>query len=194
MSMLADGNIGGMSTFQLVMLGAAAIGLTVVMRSTFRRVTNVHSHPRQTARTQYAKTEKENKLRRDAEQVIIELDQLARQVHGRLDTRFAKLEAVIRDADERIDRLSRLVRKVDGGLGVDVTVDDQAAADPASTDAKNAENRYDAVYRLADGGLAAIDIAREVGTTTGEVELILSLRKTKARADRSLDVPSFGRT
>jgi hypothetical protein len=50
------------------------------------------------------------------------------------------------------------------------------------------------VYRLADGGLTAIDIAREVGTTTGEVELILSLRKTRARAERDLDVPSFGRT
>lgn len=194
MSMLADGNLGGMSTAQLAMLGAAVIGLTIVMRSTFRRVTNVAAQPRQTARTMHAKIERENKLRRDAEQVMIELDQLARQVHGRLDTRFAKLEAVIRDADERIDRLSRLVRKVDGGPGVDVTLDDDDAAVVPSADAKNSGERYDAVYRLADGGLTAIDIAREVGTTTGEVELILSLRKTRARAERDLDVPSFGRT
>jgi hypothetical protein len=191
MTLLAAGGIGGMTTGQLVMLGAAVIGLTIVMRSTFRRVTNMASQPRASARSLYANAQNESKLRRDAEQVMIELDQLARQVHGRLDTRFAKLEAVIRDADERIDRLSRLVREADGVPGVDVMVDD--AHSEAVVHTSNADNRYDAVYRLADGGLSPIDIAQEVGTTTGEVELILSLRKTKARAERGPDVPTLGR-
>ena len=171
---LADGGIGGVSGTQLAMLGLAVIALTVVVRSTLRRVTRVRSQPRPSARARYS--------------VMIELDQLARQIHGRIDTRFAKLEAVIRDADERIDRLSRLVRETDGSPACDVTLDRQDPHAPPEPDPGVSDERYAAVYRLADGGLSATEIASEVGKTAGEVELILALRKVRDRAGRSADL------
>ena len=185
---LADGGIGGVSGTQLAMLGLAVIALTVVVRSTLRRVTRVRSQPRPSARALYSGMEKTGEVTRDVEQVMIELDQLARQIHGRIDTRFAKLEAVIRDADERIDRLSRLVRETDGSPACDVTLDRQDPHAPPEPDPGVSDERYAAVYRLADGGLSATEIASEVGKTAGEVELILALRKVRDRAGRSADL------
>jgi len=187
---LADGNLSGMNLSQLIMLVLAVIGLTIVMRSTLRRVTRTSAEPQRTARALYADLDKEGKLRRNVEQVMIELDQLARQVHGRLDTRFAKLETVIRDADDRIDRLSRLIRLAEGAPAVDLAVEGDPFLEPSEPSAAGPAGRYDAVYRLADGGLSAIEIAQEVGTTTGEIELILSLRKTRARAEQRAGSPA----
>jgi hypothetical protein len=50
------------------------------------------------------------------------------------------------------------------------------------------DDRHAAIYRLADGGLSPAQIGQEVGKTTGEVELILALRRAKREADKSTDV------
>ncbi|MCH7883883.1 MAG: DUF2802 domain-containing protein, partial [Planctomycetes bacterium] len=101
-----------------------------------------------------------------------------------MDTRFAKLEMVIRDADERIENLSRLVRAAQGSPTLDVTLE-EAVPDPPPPEEKEIDDeRYAPIYRLADSGLAAAEIAREVDRTTGEIELILSLRRTRRQANR----------
>jgi hypothetical protein len=126
---------------------------------------------------------------------MVELDQLARQVHGKLDTRFAKLEAVIRDADERIDQLARLLRESSGKGTLDVTIDDEPFEAPRPESASAAglvtpekpltprgERNRQVIFDLADDGVEPVEIAQRVGRTTGEVELILSLRKAAAGA------------
>ncbi len=40
-----------------------------------------------------------------------------------------------------------------------------------------ADASHQEVYELADGGLSAVDIARKLDKPTGQVELILNLRR-----------------
>ena len=110
--------------------------------------------------------ENKERLRRDLELLIGELQDLSRKVTAEIDTRFTKLETAIRDADRRIAVLNRLSR----GMG---THDAAAAGDNTDQDL-----RYAVVYELADAGFSPIDIARDLGKTPGEIELILNLRRT----------------
>lgn len=191
---LVGADASGFGALQMLMLAGGVLGLGVVMRSTFRRVGRSRQQPRTSARRVYAGLTEETGARRDVERVMVELDQLARQIHGRIDTRFAKLEAVIRDADQRIDQLSRLLRETKGVPTLDLTVDGETpagsrspGAQPSSAPApetNDTDSRHAAIYRLADSGLSADQIAERVSETVGEVELILALRRTKRDAAR----------
>jgi len=187
---IADGSTG-ISAGQTVLLVLGLVGLTIVMRSTYRRVGRSRAQPRTSARERYAGLQQQHEVKSDVENVMLELDQLARQIHGRIDTRFAKLEAIIRDADERIERLSRLTRAAEGAPTLDVTLEHEDPYEDRSCDTPDLDGPHAPVYRLADDGLSAADIAQEVGKTTGEVELILALRKTRREAARPLDPVPF---
>lgn len=176
--------LAGLSSTQAVLLAMALVGLTIVMLSTRKRIAKSRQPPGASMRRRYEQAQERNKAGRDIETVMVELDQLARQVHGRLDTRFAKLEMIIRDADERIENLSRLVRAAQGSPTLDLTLE-EAVPDPPPLEEKEIDDeRHAPIYRLADSGLAAAEIALEVDRTTGEIELILSLRRTRRQANR----------
>lgn len=176
--------LAGLSSTQAVLLAMALVGLTIVMLSTRKRIAKSRQPPGASMRRRYEQAQERNKAGRDIETVMVELDQLARQVHGRLDTRFAKLEMIIRDADERIENLSRLVRAAQGSPTLDLTLE-EAVPDPPPLEEKDIDDeRHAPIYRLADSGLAAAEIALEVDRTTGEIELILSLRRTRRQANR----------
>jgi len=103
-------------------------------------------------------------LRQDLESLVVELEELARKINAQIDTRFAKLEAVIRDADRRIAVLERLTRQAE-----------QASRSPREQ-APPDNAQHEVVYKLADDGKTPIEIARQLGRTPGEIELILNLR------------------
>ena len=174
--------IGSLDPVQLGMFVAAAAGLTMVMVSTYRRQQRSARSETPTVRQRYDDSRRQTSAKRELEQVMLELDQLARQVHGRLDTKLARLEIVIRDADARIERLSRLMRSAQGGDSVDATLESEAPRAASETPAEP-ERTHGDVCRLADQGRSPSQIAREVGKPVGEVELILALRKTKAAAE-----------
>ena len=179
---LAAGVFEGTTASQMVMLAVGVVGLLVLLGSTRRRVRRSQRSSDVSVRERYADLQHEASSSRDVETVMRELDQLSRQIHGRLDTKLAKLEAVIRDADERIDRLSRMARAGNGAGAVDVTLDpeDPPAATPRGSESE--DSPHASVYQLADGGRSSIEIAETLGRATGEVELILSLRKTKQQS------------
>ena len=130
-------------------------------------------------------------VERDMSNLLVEFAEMARQMTGQLDTRAAKLEALLREADEKIAELRALSegRPVAGGGGralVEANVREAAAValseavavgrlafdtGPGAIDPRHAE-----VYDLADEGRSAQDIARQTGRPSGEVELILALR------------------
>lgn len=181
---------------QIALMAIVVAGLSIYMIATRNRVRKSMNQPRGASRERYEELSRRTQLTRDLEEVMNDLDELARQVNGKLDVRFAKLEAVIRDADERIDQLNRLLRRASGRDTIDVTVsEDATAGDPApgggdvvppsgtpdravGKDAQHAE-----VYNLADRGLNAVDIAEQTKRTAGEVELILALRRARLAAD-----------
>jgi hypothetical protein len=177
-----------MSTSQIIMLAAAVVGLTILMLSTRRKLRDHQQRTHPTARERFTELEREVKTTRNVEEVMLELDQLSRQIHGRLDTKFAKLEAIIRDADQRIAELSRLLRASSGGAAFDVTVEATGADEPPpDSSSECADHPRAAVYRLAESGLSPSQIAEKVGKPLGEVELILALQRAKQQAAESLE-------
>ena len=98
--------------------------------------------------------------------LLVELEQMARQMTAQLDTRAAKLELLLKEADQKIAALSAAGQ---------VTCERPAAA-------PNIENpRHAEVYELVDQGLDARQIARQLDRPHGEIELILALRGEGAR-------------
>ncbi|MFZ4573101.1 MAG: hypothetical protein ACOYN0_01810 [Phycisphaerales bacterium] len=80
-------------------------------------------------------------------------DQVTRELIAELDRRAADLEVLIANADERIKTLRE------------------------STASQTQDPLHARIYALADAGRRPIDIAKETGCPTGQVELILSLRR-----------------
>ena len=110
----------------------------------------------------------ERSAERRMQSLVLELEELARTMGGQLDTKSAKLERLIADADERIERLeaarSRAVPVVDAGPR-------------ASESGLAALDRHADIYALADAGKRPAEIAAKVNRPAGEVELILALRR-----------------
>jgi hypothetical protein len=125
-------------------------------------------------RTPPAASKSQDRLRRDLEALMVELQDLSRKISAEIDTRFAKLEAAMRDADRRIATLTRLNRKTGQPSGHGVPA--EPGASPPPEDIAEPDLRHAIVYELADTGLKPVDIARQLGKTTGEIELILNLR------------------
>ena len=117
-------------------------------------------------------------VERQMESLLVELSQMARQITAQLDTRTAKLEALIKEADDKITRLC-------GGATAAPGVSERPIpATPAEAGRdvapRNADDpRHAAVYDLADAGLSAGQIAQRLSRPSGEVELILALRPGK---------------
>lgn len=117
----------------------------------------------------------------DMQALLAELQDLSRKINAQIDTKFAKLETAIADADRRIEALQRLSHAVRGEPTLDVTVGEDTQADPqpglrAAPAEAGLQDRHAAVYELADEGKSAVEIAQALGRTPGEIELILALR------------------
>jgi hypothetical protein len=131
-------------------------------------------------------------VERQMSDLLVELSEMARQITAQLDTRAAKLELLIKDADERIAELRSLgesgatleprprdkwsvkgesvARLPERGLQA------SPSEGPQTVTSSDADPRHAAVYLLADQGRSAAEIARQLGRPGGEIELILALR------------------
>lgn len=110
---------------------------------------------------------KERAVERQMEGLVVELSNMTRQISAQLDTRAAKLEQLIQDADQRIETLRHLGN---GGLP---TAPPSASME---TVASMPDPRHAEIYSLADQGRDALQIATQLDRPRGEVELILALR------------------
>jgi hypothetical protein len=107
-------------------------------------------------------------LEKQMTELLVELEQMARQMTAQLDTRAARLEMLIREADEKINELRA------GGAARSESAPRPRLPSgdiPPLPDPRHAE-----VYRLADQDLSTSQIARQLGRPYGEIELILALR------------------
>jgi len=105
-------------------------------------------------------------VERQMENLLVELSEMARQLSAQLDTRSAKLESLIREADEKIAQLQGQPP--------------QAAPAEPQAPATELDTRHVEVYELADSGLGATQIAQKLARPAGEIELILALRPRRA--------------
>jgi len=93
--------------------------------------------------------------------VMRDAEELAGLLAGQIDRQAARLERLITEADARIRRLERI----------------EAATPRPPTREPAVDPLNQQVYEMADEGLPAVDIARQLNQHTGKVELILALRQ-----------------
>ncbi len=172
----------GATEFQnyALLLGVVLL-VIIMMRLTARKQRQSGSTPQSHARDHVAKLKEEHAAKGDMRELMVELQDLSRDINAQIDTRFAKLEVSIRAADERIDLLERLSRAAEGRPTIDTVVsgdDELPPLLPEQPHVERSEPPHARIYDLADGGRNSIQIAQETGKTPGEIELILSLRES----------------
>lgn len=130
----------------------------------------------------------ERATERAMQSLVIELEKMSRQIGAQLDTKAAKLEVLIGQADERIAQLNRLGRR-DENLGfanisavraseLATRLTDGLIAGRIGAEASGlaALAKHREIYDLADNGQDVAAIAGKLHRPKGEVELILALR------------------
>ena len=140
-----------------VMVWAGVIVIIVVML----RLSRVRRRKLEESRGNAAGESPEARLKATMEELSVKLLEMSRSLNAQLDTKMRALGALLTKADETAARLERLL------------------AEKRETPACESPTRFDDIYRLADEGKGAAEIARLKNLQSGEVELILNLRRKK---------------
>ncbi|CAG1003279.1 hypothetical protein PHYC_03054 [Phycisphaerales bacterium] len=93
-----------------------------------------------------------------------DMKELTERLATELDARAERLERLLDAADQRIAELDKAIAR---GMEVKPLARPHGQVDPAFAE----------VYELADQGLRPVEIARRTQRPTGQVELILNLRR-----------------
>lgn len=174
----------GTNTVQLVMIILGIAALAFLLISTRRRIMNSTRQPTETPREQFARMGGLSRTTREVERVMAELDSLSREIHGRIDTKLARLEKLLRDADQRIALLSQPVdSSADRGSRLEVLLEQEEPLDAVSGDQNTGDATQQSVVRMAEVGRSVLEIAQHVGKTPGEIELMLALHKTRIEGE-----------
>jgi len=117
-----------------------------------------------------------------AQELLGDIESLAKEMNARLDTKISLLETLIRQADDRIARLGADSGHAEGSGGDSIAEPAAPAPDEPEGAGRDGggeddhDERFREIYELADRGLSAAEISQRTGVLTGEVELILGLR------------------
>ena len=115
-------------------------------------------------------------VERQLTELIVELEKMARQMTAQIDTRAAKLELLIEEADVRLAALKAAGASMPPAIASERGKEISDAHDP----------RYDGIYDLAAQGHSARQIAQQLNRPDGEIELILALHGQNRPATRLL--------
>jgi TolA-binding protein len=114
-------------------------------------------------------------LQQSLTELLLQLEEMSREINGQIDTRLRAMNLLIQEADQKIRELQRL----QGTSAAEaVSAVPRIPAPRSEPRPEVASERYAKVYGLAEKGLSVVEIAREMKLMTGEVELILALRRT----------------
>lgn len=185
----------------LFLLGVVMACSILLFRSQRRiRLSRSPSLPRVPSPSQGASTADSLHALPELRRWEVQMHETAREITARIDNKLRLLEQLIRDADERIARLESL----DDGTSQSETAEDESTLvlsqisqlapppaspssdEPAATDmsqrpakAPPASRRSEEIYALADAGRNSAEIANQLNSPVGEVELILGLRERR---------------
>jgi hypothetical protein len=153
--------------------------LTIIyatMRPLFRK-----KDPLSKSTPAYASLARQRAVEQQMQNVLVEMSEMARQISAQLDTRTAKLEALIREADEKIAALGNAASTPPAPAPAPLKPRPAPLASelPISTSADQPilDPGHALVYALADKGRTCKEIAQELNRPSGEIELILALRR-----------------
>ncbi|MGD0460850.1 MAG: hypothetical protein ABSB74_00010 [Tepidisphaeraceae bacterium] len=153
-----------------ICLAILTILYAAVIRPWFRKKDPLSKPPA------YASLAQQRSVERQMQNVLVELSEMARQITAQLDTRAAKLESLIREADEKIAAMKSAPSPPalsPPGLAPPAFGSPVESPEPrAPSDPRHAQ-----VYALADQGRSSMEIAQQLNRPSGEIELILALRR-----------------
>jgi hypothetical protein len=122
-------------------------------------------------------------VRGDLEQLMIEVEQLAKRFGTQLDAKTMHMERLIDEANQKIDELKQLELARQNAPAPQppqaspLTPHDTGLTPQASAPSPDDELKR-SVCDLADKGHGPVEIARRLDEHVGKIELILALRKT----------------
>ncbi len=172
----------------LLLAGLALVTTSLMMRLAKRRREG-QEHLTFAERTE--RLRQQRAMRGDLEELMVEIEQMAKRLAAQLDAKTIHLERLIEEADHKIAQLQAASRagtpmpepRADvlpppAMTSAPVSPAPEPTVPPAPSRPAEPEDRVTAsVYRLADQGLDPLTIARELNEHVGKVELILALRK-----------------
>lgn len=165
-------------------LGVLLITISMMMgiRKKRRR-----SHTQGTARDRVDELKQKHAVRGDLEELMVEIEQLAKRFGAQLDAKTIQMERLIDEADRKIAELKQLDQarrdKPQTQPAQPSPLKPQASPNPQPpTPNPQPPSSDDALKRsvcdLADQGHDPVEIARRLDEHVGKIELILALRKT----------------
>lgn len=163
----------------IAMLLGVVILCAVMLRITYRKQRGPRKEAGSLTLEKIAQAKQAHGMKGEMEELMVQLQELSREISAQIDTRFAKLESSIRSADERIEQLRRLQGVADAKPTIDTLVGDDDPEKPPTASSHATESRksqHGRVFALSDAGKNAVQIAQETGQSPGEIELILALR------------------
>jgi hypothetical protein len=186
---LAASLFGDQGFFSQVLLIGGLTLITFYLISRIKR-RRKDGGARLTGHEQLERNRQQRGLRGDLEQLMVEVEQLAKRMGSQLDAKSHRLEMLVRQADERIAELRRLQGDVpahDAAAPAPPPSPDRLDAASIATPMPDAAAQPEAslpqgalarsVYALADQGLTSAQIAKELDEQVGKVELVLALRR-----------------
>jgi hypothetical protein len=140
------------------------------------------------------KAKEETQATRQIEQWEVRMHEVARELSARLDSKIMAVELLVREAQEQIARWERLQATAGQSATPPVASGPSEAAPAAHSGTQAAalarssqqrphvlarphSRRHQEVYALSDAGQSSAQIAAQLGSPIGEVELILGLRR-----------------
>ena len=111
-----------------------------------------------------------DRLRKSMEELLVQLQEVTREMNARLDTKMMALAQLVEDADARINELKRLLEE-------EAARETTREEDRTETGTGRRRDVEETVLRLAQEGRTELEIAQETGIARGEIELVLALRR-----------------
>lgn len=119
--------------------------------------------------------------------LLADMRELADRLATELDTKSAKLESLLQDADRKARSLEQqrarqeTAEQVHAAELKPLAREQPAGHTPRPTQSSRPEPMHAAIHSLSDQGLTPVQIAERTGVPTGQVELILALRRASTR-------------
>ena len=158
------------------------IGMMMGIRSKRRR-----AGARSSAREHVDELRQKQAVRGDLEQLMTEVEQLARRFGAQLDAKTMQMERLIEEADRKIAELKQLEQARRDAMSLHTPEPSNFPAPPSANPQPPTPNPQPSpspdetlkrsVCALADRGVDAVEIAKQLNEHVGKVELILALRK-----------------
>lgn len=164
-----------------VIAGIVALGVLMVifaLRSMGKKRQNQVA-TRDSARDHIERARQKQGVRDELEHLMVDINRMAKDLGAQLDAKIVRIEKANREADERIAQLQALIESRSAPHAIKPSHSEPVATAPPSVhDAQPPADPIAAeVYKLADQGKGASDIAQALGEHVGKVELILALRQ-----------------